>query len=70
MFANPNKNKKCESVEEAIARGVHVTKCPSIPAKGQRETEKNYKKRVSAAKKIDVDAIPADLQKYLVDVIK
>ena len=69
MFSNPNKNVKCESVEEAMARGVKVTKCPSIPAKGQRETQKSYRKRVSAAKRIDVDAIPADLKHILVDVI-
>lgn len=62
-----------ETLEQAQARGVKITRCPSVPAKRPLETQKDYGKRVRAviktATEIDVNHIPEDLR-YLVAEIK
>ena len=74
MFRNEKcwphvKNVQLEKSDEAEKRGVKVEVCPAIPSKRQRETERSYKKRVRAAKKIDLDALPEDIKKIVVDKI-
>lgn len=68
MFSGPKKEIKTESVAEAEARGVKITKCPSIPAKRPFESQKNYSKRVKVVAKIDTNHIPEDLRHLVAEI--